>query len=125
MRCRTLAAAKRRRSGSPHKAYPENTKADRDLCSTQSRNALAPGTPSLAQQQLFAPSTLAATDAVDRRNAEIHSIAQSIADLADMFKDLSSLVIDQGTLLDRVDWNVEQMNTEVKGAVEELTQATR
>lgn len=42
-----------------------------------------------------------------------------------MFKDLSSLVIDQGTLLDRVDWNVEQMNTEVKGAVEELTQATR
>ncbi|GAA5988741.1 hypothetical protein JCM10908_006150 [Rhodotorula pacifica] len=90
-----------------------------------SRNALAPGTPSLAQQQLFAPSTLEATDAIDRRNAEIHSIAQSIADLADMFKDLSSLVIDQGTLLDRVDWNVEQMNTEVKGAVEELTQATR
>ncbi|GAA5862357.1 hypothetical protein JCM3774_002490 [Rhodotorula dairenensis] len=90
-----------------------------------SRNALAPGTPSLAQQQLFAPSSLEATDAVDRRNAEIHSIAQSIADLADMFKDLSSLVIDQGTLLDRVDWNVEQMNTEVKGAVEELTQATR
>lgn len=95
------------------------------LAFAQSRNALAPGTPSLAQQQLFAPSTLAATDAVDRRNAEIHSIAQSIADLADMFKDLSSLVIDQGTLLDRVDWNVEQMNTEVKGAVEELTQATR
>lgn len=91
----------------------------------QSRSVLAPGTPSLAQQQLFAPSTTEATDAIDRRNAEIQSIAQSIADLADMFKDLSSLVIDQGTLLDRVDWNVEQMNTEVKGAVKELTQATR
>lgn len=95
------------------------------LRSLQSRAALAPGTPSLAQQQLFAPSTYEQSDALDRRNAEIHSIAQSIADLADMFKDLSSLVIDQGTLLDRVDWNVEQMNTEVKGAVQELTQATR
>lgn len=42
-----------------------------------------------------------------------------------MFKDLSSLVIDQGTLLDRVDYNVEQMSTEVKGAVQELQQATR
>ena len=41
-----------------------------------------------------------------------------------MFKDLSSLVIDQGTLLDRVDWNVEQMGTDVKAAVEELKVAT-
>lgn len=32
-------------------------------------------------------------------------------------------MIDQGTLLDRVDWNVEQMAVEVKGAVEELKQA--
>lgn len=42
-----------------------------------------------------------------------------------MFKDLSSLVIDQGTLLDRVDWNVEQMGTEVKGAADELRTAAR
>lgn len=41
-----------------------------------------------------------------------------------MFKDLSSLVIDQGTLLDRVDYNVEQMGVDVKGAVEELKEAT-
>ncbi|GAA5959607.1 hypothetical protein JCM21900_002954 [Sporobolomyces salmonicolor] len=88
-----------------------------------SRSVLSPTTASLAQQQLFSPST--STSAVDRRDAEIHAIAQSITDLADLFKDLSSLVLDQGTLLDRIDYNVEQMSTEVKGAVEELKTATR
>ncbi|GAA5887123.1 hypothetical protein JCM5296_001601 [Sporobolomyces johnsonii] len=88
-----------------------------------SRSVLSPTTASLAQQQLFSPST--STSAIDRRDAEIHAIAQSITDLADLFKDLSSLVIDQGTLLDRIDYNVEQMSTEVKGAVEELKTATR
>ncbi|GAA6022017.1 hypothetical protein JCM10207_002409 [Rhodosporidiobolus poonsookiae] len=88
-----------------------------------SRSVLSPATPSLAQQQLFSPSS--STTAVEQRDAEIHAIAQSIADLADLFKDLSSLVIDQGTLLDRIDYNVEQMSTEVRGAVEELKTATR
>ncbi|KAK4702277.1 syntaxin 16, partial [Phenoliferia sp. Uapishka_3] len=71
-------------------------------------------------QQLATP----ANQDFQRREAEINSIAQSITDLADLFKDLSSLVIDQGTLLDRVDWNVEQMGVEVRGAVEELKVAT-
>ncbi|GAA5948021.1 hypothetical protein JCM10213_007024 [Rhodosporidiobolus nylandii] len=88
-----------------------------------SRSVLSPATPSLAQQQLFSPTV--SSSAIDQRDAEIHAIAQSIADLADLFKDLSSLVIDQGTLLDRVDYNVEQMSTDVKGAVEELKEATR
>ncbi|GAA5910206.1 hypothetical protein JCM6882_001772 [Rhodosporidiobolus microsporus] len=88
-----------------------------------SRSVLSPATPSLVQQQLFSPTV--ATSAVEQRDAEIHAIAQSIADLADLFKDLSSLVIDQGTLLDRIDYNVEQMSTEVKGAVEELKTATK
>ncbi|GAA5821714.1 hypothetical protein JCM11251_000985 [Rhodosporidiobolus azoricus] len=88
-----------------------------------SRSVLSPATPSLAQQQLFSPTV--STSAIDQRDAEIQSIAQSIADLADLFKDLSSLVIDQGTLLDRIDYNVEQMSTEVKGAVEELKAATK
>ncbi|BGP42699.1 t-SNARE affecting a late Golgi compartment protein 2 [Rhodotorula kratochvilovae] len=91
-----------------------------------SSSALAPGTPSAAQQAFFSPSSsLAASSAADQRSSEIASIAHSIADLADMFKDLSSLVIDQGTLLDRVDYNVEVMREEVRGAVDELSAATR
>lgn len=79
--------------------------------------------PSLAQQQLFSP-TLSQSEVATRSN-EISSIAQSITELSDLFKDLNSLVIDQGTLLDRIDWNVEQMGREVKSAIGELQQATR
>lgn len=61
---------------------------------------------------------------LSQRDSEISAIAQSITDLADLFKDLSSLVIDQGTLLDRVDYNVEQIGVDVKSAVEELKVAT-
>ena len=68
--------------------------------------------------------TTTSTFDVTQREQEIIQIAQSITDLSDVFKDLSSLVIDQGTLLDRVDWNVEQMNVEVGKAVEELKTAT-
>ena len=63
--------------------------------------------------------------AVEQRVHEITGIAQSISELAELFKDLSSLVIDQGTLLDRVDYNIEQMATDMKGAVEELQTATK
>ncbi|GAA5823600.1 hypothetical protein JCM3770_003520 [Rhodotorula araucariae] len=94
-----------------------------------SRSALSAATPSLAQQQFFSPSastsTAATAMAVDQRTSEIASIAHSIADLADMFKDLSSLVIDQGTLLDRVDYNVDLLRDEVRGAAQELAAATR
>ena len=61
---------------------------------------------------------------LDQRTNEISAIAQSITDLAELFKDLSSLVIDQGTLLDRIDYNVEQLGVDIKGAVEELKEAT-
>ncbi|GAA5822457.1 hypothetical protein JCM5353_000514 [Sporobolomyces roseus] len=94
-----------------------------------SRSVLSPTTPSLAQQQLFSPSLSQSQShlesTITQRSSEISSIAQSITDLADLFKDLNSLVIDQGSLLDRIDYNVEQMSREVKGAVTELQQATR
>ncbi|CBZ55977.1 CBR-SYN-16 protein, related [Neospora caninum Liverpool] len=45
----------------------------------------------------------------DLRQGELAKIAQSMADLHQIFKDLSNLVIDQGTILDRIDYNVEQV----------------
>lgn len=62
---------------------------------------------------------------IQQRSQEIDQIAKSIQELASLFSDLQTLVIDQGTLLDRIDYNVELMSRELKGAVEELETATR
>ncbi|KAI0305601.1 t-SNARE [Multifurca ochricompacta] len=59
------------------------------------------------------------------RDRELTEIAKSIATLAELFKDLSSLVIDQGTLLDSVEYNIEQTATHMNEAVKELVIATR
>jgi hypothetical protein len=62
---------------------------------------------------------------VQRRNYELNEIAKSISQLAELFKDLSALVIDQGTLLDSVEYNIEQTAVHVQEAVKELNVATR
>lgn len=60
-----------------------------------------------------------------QRNHELTQIAQSIASLAELFKDLSVMVIDQGTLLDSVEYNIEQTAVQMEEAVRELNTATR
>ncbi|CAA7257479.1 unnamed protein product [Cyclocybe aegerita] len=59
------------------------------------------------------------------RERELTEIAKSIASLAELFKDLSVLVIDQGTLLDSVEYNIEQTAVHMEDAVQELKVATR
>jgi syntaxin 16 len=57
------------------------------------------------------------------RQEEIQRIAASIEDLAVLFKDLQNLVIDQGTILDRIDYNIEQATANVEEAVVQLKKA--
>lgn len=59
------------------------------------------------------------------RTRELSEIAKSIAALADLFKDLSSLVIEQGTILDSVEYNIERTADSMEGAVKELKVAQR
>lgn len=61
---------------------------------------------------------------IAQREREIEDIAQGIIDLANIFQELQSMVIDQGTMLDRIDYNVERMATDVKEADKELKVAT-
>ena len=61
---------------------------------------------------------------IAQREREIEEIAQGIIDLADLFRDLQSMVIDQGTMLDRIDYNVESMTIDVKAADKELKVAS-
>lgn len=62
---------------------------------------------------------------VTQRDEEIQKIVETITDLAQIMKDLSVLVVDQGSILDRIDHNIEQVDEHVKGAVKELNKAER
>ena len=62
---------------------------------------------------------------IEQRTAEIAQIATSITELSDLFRDLGSLVVAQGTVLDSVEYNVQQTAKQMEDAVEELTVAKR
>ncbi|RVD85752.1 uncharacterized protein DFL_004060 [Arthrobotrys flagrans] len=101
------------RSGSPNPAFMSTTLLDEENDISYSRSAL--------QQSL----TLTSNDnAIVQREREITDIANGILELADIFKELQTMVIDQGTLLDRIDYNVEMMKTNVKEAQKELVVAS-
>jgi syntaxin 16 len=57
---------------------------------------------------------------IAQREREINDIAKGIIELADIFKELQTMVIDQGTMLDRIDYNIDRMAVDVKAAEKEL-----
>lgn len=59
----------------------------------------------------------------EHREKEVMKIVQSIADLHDIFKDLGQMVHEQGTVLDRIDFNVEQTQTRVTEGYKQLQRA--
>jgi syntaxin 16 len=62
---------------------------------------------------------------IERRNKEINEIVKSVNALAVLFKEIQTMVIDQGTVLDRIDYNIEQVNVYTEGAYEELVKAAK
>ncbi|OXC85500.1 syntaxin 16 [Cryptococcus neoformans] len=62
---------------------------------------------------------------IQQRSREITQIASSISELAELFRDLGQMVVEQGTVLDSVEWNVMEAAKEVKGGEEELVVARR
>eukprot|EP00397_Hematodinium_sp_SG-2012_P015070 GEMP01015342.1.p1 GENE.GEMP01015342.1~~GEMP01015342.1.p1 ORF type:complete len:305 (+),score=84.89 GEMP01015342.1:342-1256(+) len=60
---------------------------------------------------------------ITQRSEEITRVAQSISDLHTIFKELAVLVIDQGTILDRIDYNVEQVVHQSREANVQLSKA--
>ncbi|KAK9825959.1 hypothetical protein WJX74_001403 [Apatococcus lobatus] len=77
--------------------------------------------PGFSEIQVMKVDTLDAF--AQERDREVRSILQSINDLAQIMKDLSTLVIDQGTVLDRIDYNMEQVAMKVDEGVKQLVRA--
>ena len=57
------------------------------------------------------------------RDREVMHILQSVNDLAGVMKDLSVLIIDQGTVLDRIDYNCEMVAVTVEEGRKQLAKA--
>ncbi len=65
------------------------------------------------------------TQAVQSRDKEIAQIASSIQELGTIFKELAVLVIDQGTILDRIDYNMETVVESTKEGISQLEKAEK
>jgi len=82
--------------------------------------SLAEGLSEAQQQQLVEIERQAS-----EREREIIHIAQSINELAASFKQLSALIIEQGTILDRIDYNIETALVKVKEGHKDLVEANK
>lgn len=58
-----------------------------------------------------------------QREHEVNVVVKSIVELNEIFKDLSQMVSDQGSVLDRIDYNIEQTHTQVYEGFKQLQKA--
>lgn len=111
------------RSGTPSLAG--NPYTDPALMDSESDMNAAQSTLQQAQSQTQTRRRTGIHDAtIAQREAEIEKIAQGVIDLSNIFQELNSMVIDQGSLLDRIDYNVERTAEHTKEAEKELKVAT-
>ncbi|CUS20996.1 LAQU0S02e03158g1_1 [Lachancea quebecensis] len=59
-----------------------------------------------------------------QREEEITQLARGVLEVSTIFREMQNLVIDQGTIIDRIDYNLENTVLELKGAQRELDRAT-
>uniref|UniRef100_A0A1I8AJD6 t-SNARE coiled-coil homology domain-containing protein n=1 Tax=Steinernema glaseri TaxID=37863 RepID=A0A1I8AJD6_9BILA len=60
---------------------------------------------------------------VEQREREVLNVSKSILELNSLFKDVASMVVDQGTVLDRIDYNIEQTSIRFRSALGSVQKA--
>jgi syntaxin 16 len=72
----------------------------------------------------FTPQQMAEIERIRKegheRETQIIQIAQSINELAQMFKELSVLIVEQGSIIDRIDYNIDQAKSHVETGLSEV-----
>ena len=59
------------------------------------------------------------------QDEDVNRIVKSINELSSLFKQLNSLVIEQGTVIDRIDYNLEQAEVFVGKGKKELVKVSK
>jgi len=85
--------------------------------------AAQPVDPRFNSQQTMA--LVLAEQISDERSKQIEQVAESVSELAGIFKEIQVLVIDQGTILDRIDFNIEMAADKVTAATVEIDKANQ
>lgn len=62
---------------------------------------------------------------IQGREKEIKQVVKSVNELAQIMKDLSTLVIDQGTIVDRIDHNIQNVAASVEEGFKQLQKAEK
>lgn len=61
---------------------------------------------------------------IRQREQEITKLAQGVLEVSSIFKEMQNMVIDQGTILDRIDYNLENTKVDLQNASQQLTRAS-
>ena len=58
-----------------------------------------------------------------RRDTQLSELLNSVTDLAEMFKDMQNLVMEQGSILDRIDYNIDIASTNITSGKNSIVKA--
>ena len=70
-------------------------------------------------------STQENNDQLRRRDEDLTNLLKSVNELAQIFKDMQTLVMEQGTILDRIDYNIDIASSNVTKGKKNITKADK
>lgn len=104
--------------------YLQHIKSSKEFDNTEIDDIIASNLKNSQLQQIENDTTYDyEIDIINERNKEIEELVKSINDLATMFKDLQTLIIEQSDIIDRIDYNMNQVVVKTDKGVEQLKKA--
>ena len=70
-------------------------------------------------------STQENNDQLQRRDEDLTNLLKSVNELAQIFKDMQTLVMEQGTILDRIDYNIDIASSNISQGKKNITKADK